>query len=335
MGVVLIVLTALLSMVAVLSGYVRSELLNTDRYVAIVGPLAKDPAVQAEVVDAVTSKVVDQVELDGLTDNVVELLRARDGRLGELLSRDRRAADALTALLSGLGPMVQNQIEQATRNAAQQVVQSPRFATLWVEANRVAHQRSLAALRDEGSALRTGEGEVRIDLGVVVAEVKQRLLHGGVALAGRIPAVDSEIVLIHSAQLAQVQQGLLLFDRVAPWVALLTLAVAIVAVLVWPNRRGGVGGVAAGAAVAMAVLAVVLAITRSWILGRVDGTDVDPAAVEAIARGVLGPLWTRIWVVFGVALVVTFGAVLSRPVGVLLEKRAAALDRVPGGTPRI
>ena len=324
-GVVLVVLTALLSLVAVLSGYVRAELLTTDRYVEIVGPLAKDPDVQAEVVDVVTAKVVEKVELEGLSEDLVELLRARDGRLGELLNRDSRAADALTALLSGLGPMVQNQVEQSTRRAAQQVVRSPRFATLWTEANRIAHQKTLSALRDEGSALRTGDGAVRIDLGVVVEEVKQRLIHSGFALASRIPVVDSEIVVINSAQLAQVQQALLLFDQLAPWVPFLVFGSAIAAVLVWPRRRHGARWVAAGVAVAMIVLAIALAVTQSWVLGRVGDTDVNPAAVEAIVGAVLGPLWTRIWVVLGVAVAITLITVLSGPVGSLLKKRAATL----------
>ena len=157
---------------------------------------------------------------------------------------------------------MQNQVAEATRRATERVVESPRFAELWTEANRVAHRATLAALRDEGSALRTDDGAVRIDVGVIVEEVKQRLIQSGFALAQRIPTVDSEIVLIESAELAQAQQALLIFDRIAPWVPWVTLALAVAAVLVAPVRRRGLLWVGAAVAAAMIILALTLIAAR-------------------------------------------------------------------------
>ena len=242
MAIVLVVCVGLLSLLSVVAGYVRGELLDTDSYVEIVAPLARNPAVQAEVVDAVTNKVVDSVNFDDLAASARELLAARDGRLAQLLNSDRRLADALNSALSGLGPLLQNQVAEATRRATERVVESPRFAELWTEANRVAQRATLAALRDEGSALRTDDGAVRIDVGVIVEEVKQRLVQSGFALAERIPTVDSEIVLIESAQLAQAQRALLIFDQIAPWVPWVTLGAG-------GSSRAGRPGTTSGTAV--------------------------------------------------------------------------------------
>lgn len=325
MSVVLIVLVGLLSLVSVVAGYVRSDLLDNDRYVEMVAPLARNPAVQAEVVDAVTNKVVDSVRLDDLTESALELLRARDGRLAQLLNSDRRLADALNSALSGVGPLLQNQLDAATRRATERVVESPRFAELWTEANRVAHRATLAALRDQGSALRTDDGAVRIDIGVVVEAVKQRLVQSGFALAERIPTVDSEIVLIESAQLAQAQRALLIFDQIAPWVPWVTLALAIAAVLVAPVRRRGVLWVAAAVAAAMIILALTLVAVRHWLLTRVTTTSVEPAAAAAILDAALDPLRSRVWVVLVVALLIVVGSVLAGPAGSRLRARIQRL----------
>ena len=74
LAVILVVLTALLSLVSVLAGYVRSDLLDTEKYVEIVAPLAREPAVQAEVVDAVTQTVIDNVRLDDLVQDAIAVL---------------------------------------------------------------------------------------------------------------------------------------------------------------------------------------------------------------------------------------------------------------------
>ena len=50
---------------------------------------------QAEVVDAVTQTVIDNVRLDDLVQDAIAVLEAGDGRLAELLRSDGRVAEAL------------------------------------------------------------------------------------------------------------------------------------------------------------------------------------------------------------------------------------------------
>jgi hypothetical protein len=323
-AVFLTVLVGLLSIVSVAAGYVRGDLLNTDRYVQIVAPLARDPAVQQEVVDAITRSVVDNVRLDDLTENAIALLRARDGRLAQLLTSDRRFADALNAALSALGPLVQNQLEEATRRAATRVVESPQFAEVWEKANRVAHERMLAALRDQGSVLRTEDGTVSIDLGVLVEDVKKRLVDSGVSIAARIPAVNADVVLLRSAELAKAQQGLLLLDSVGPWVPWITLAFAVGAVLLAPDHRRAVVAVAGAVVVSMIILAVVLLLTRGWLLERVGSTAIEPAAAGAVVDAAWDPLWIRLWITLIIAALVAVVALLLPRIGALYARLRGA-----------
>jgi hypothetical protein len=318
---VLIVLAALGSAPSLVGGYVRGDLLSTDRYVAIVGPLARDQAVQAEVVDAVTAAVLDRVRVDELTRDALEVLRARDDRLARLLAGDRRLAQALEGVVSGLGPLVENQLEAATRRAAERVVHSERFGDLWIEANRRAHAATLRALRDEGSVLRTTDGVVQVDISVIVEEVKRRLVDRGLSLAARIPTTDSQIVLIRSAELAQAQAALRIFDQTSPWLPWLTLAAAVAAVAVAPARRRALQWLGVALVIAMVACALTLVLARRALLDRVASGSIDPVAMAAVADAALAPLWSRLWLVLGLSALIAVLAWLSGPAAARLRGR--------------
>lgn len=318
---VLIVVTGLLSIPSVLGGYVRADLLTTERYVQIVGPLARDPAIQAQVVDSVTAAVVDSVRVDDLTADALEVLRARDTRLAQLLNSDRRLAQALNGLLAGLGPLLQNQFDAVTRRAAERVVQSPQFAELWTEANRRAHAATLAALRDQGSVLRTGDGEVSVDLSVIVEQVQRLLIDNGVTLAERITVTDRQLVLVRSSELARAQGVLRLFDQTAPWLPWLTLALAIAAVAVSPDRRRALLALGVAVTGAMVLIGLMLVIARGVFLTRVAATSLRPEAAAAVADAALAPLWSVVLFVFFAAVLAAAVALAAGPVGARVRHR--------------
>ena len=87
-AVVLVVLTAVLAFATVPALYLRSEVLDTDRYVATVAPLASDPAIQAEISNKVTTQITEAVDIEGITrDAMTELEQSRTPRR----RRDHRA----------------------------------------------------------------------------------------------------------------------------------------------------------------------------------------------------------------------------------------------------
>src|SRR6478672_776488 len=56
-AMILIVLGSLLAPVAIVGWYVRAEILDTDRFVAVVTPLATDTAIQDALIDRVTVEI--------------------------------------------------------------------------------------------------------------------------------------------------------------------------------------------------------------------------------------------------------------------------------------
>ena len=57
--------------------WTRNQVTNTDRYVAAVAPLARDPAIQQAIADQVTAQVLTYLDVPGVTDQLVDALAER------------------------------------------------------------------------------------------------------------------------------------------------------------------------------------------------------------------------------------------------------------------
>ena len=89
------------------------------------------------------------------------------------------------------------------------VISSPALATVWVQVNTVAHQAVVKVLSGQGGGgalSSTSNGEIVLNLGPIVAQVKQDLLAHGFSLASNIPAVSPTLALFQAKDLGKAQQ---------------------------------------------------------------------------------------------------------------------------------
>ncbi|MDQ0734483.1 hypothetical protein [Arthrobacter agilis] len=302
-ALVLVILTAVSALVAVPAMYLRAELLDTDRYVATVAPLAVEPAVQREIAAKVTEQITVAADIEATT---------RDA-LTELTRGTPRAAPVIT----GLAPAVAQQFESLVGTAVTGFVESPRFEDLWIRANRAAHQAlvNLAGGRTDGAITIDESGTVAISSREIVAEVKDRLLQQGVGIASRIPDTDAQITLFQSPELVRAAQALNALDRAAPLLVGFSILSAVGAVVVAPRgrRRRTTGSVGLAFAVAMAVLALGLTVGRGIYLTAVPPDVVSPAAAESLSDTLISPLRTSLRLVLVVGLVIALVAFLAGP----------------------
>jgi hypothetical protein len=298
---VLVVLASLLVLAAVPSLYLRAQLLDTDLYVATVAPLASDPALRAEISDRITEQIFAEIDVEGIT---------RDA-LAELTSSTPRAAETIT----GLAPVITEQTRALTHSTVSRLVASEQFEELWIEANRHAHERLVRFARGEGDgALSIQEnGAVTISTKAIVDRVRTALLEDGVAVAARIPEMDSQLTLFQSPALAEVGRILDALDRVGPLLAGSALVCAAGAVMVAPHGRRlrATRNVGAGVAAAMAVLALGLVIARTLYLDAVPPAALSPAAAAALFDALLTPLRNVVRLVFAGALLTAVVASLA------------------------
>jgi hypothetical protein len=248
--VFLLILGCGLAVLSVVAIWLRVTLLDTDRYVSTVAPIAAQPAVQKAVADKLDTAINSRVDFDSLI---------RQGL------PDR--ADVLApALERGLQSFIRTRIDDFTR--------SQRFQDLWIEANRRAHTRIVALLTGGRSGqLLLDQDTVYLDLSPAVDRVKTGLQERGLSrIAAAIPAsIDGRIELVQSEGLVQAQGGVRLLKGIAivlPLLAVLCLAGSIF--LSRPRRRG-VLHAAIGVAVAMLLLIAALALARAAYLDALGG----------------------------------------------------------------
>jgi hypothetical protein len=243
--VLLLVLGCGLAALSVIAIWLRVTLLDTDRYVKTVTPIAAQPAVQKAVADKLNAAIDSKVDFNGLIQQALP---------------DR--ADVLApALANGLQSAIKSRIDDFTA--------SPKFQELWVNANRTGHDRIVALLTGGRSKrLLLQNDTVYLDLSPAVDQVKAGLRSRGLGrLADAIPAsVNGQIPLVQSDAITKAQGGIRLLKAIAialPIIAFLCLLGSVLLTRPW---RRGLLHAALGVVVAMLLLIAALAVARSVYL---------------------------------------------------------------------
>ena len=280
--VALVVLTAISMFASVIGTWAHNTLLDTDRYVRTVTPIADDPRVTEALATELTNQIVSAVDLEALAQRVLP---------------DRA---------NGLALPISSAIEQYLRQVTFDFLQSEQFKTLWVEVNQRAHEAAVRILRDEATRLTTTDGVVTLNLlpliSRVLSTVDQRIpnfLGGPRGIPEITPGTDpataraelsaalgrdlrdgfGEVVLFRSEQLAAAQKAVAFFDRLV-WILWAVTAVLTVAAVALSYRRWRTLaqlGIAAALAAATAG-----ALTRA-VQNRVSELILDPDKRAATA----------------------------------------------------
>jgi hypothetical protein len=265
-AVLLIVLGAVFAVGGVTALWAKRMVFDTDRYVATVAPLASDPGVQDLATEKLSAAVFNNVDVDGLVDQTLTALT------------DRGVPSQITALA---GP-ISDGIRSFITNAINDLVRSEQFQQAWVEANRVAHTELVKTLTGEQAGVTLNTDSITIDLGPFIADVKERLVDRGFGLASRIPDVSVEFTVAEGVNIAGIQRLTTVLNTLGSWLPWLAIVLLVAGALVAPRRRTGAMIAAAALVVAMIVLAVILALTRSWLVGRLTDASIPVSTAQTI-----------------------------------------------------
>ena len=271
LAAVLIVLGCLMAPLAVVSGWAKSALTDTNNFVANYAPLAHDPEVQAFVADQAAEAINSNLNIDQYIAEVIDGIKA--------LGTRPRASAALDALKE---PATQG-VQTFIRNGVDDFVASEAFAQSWERALRISHTQLLATLSNDPQALiaAQSDGTIGIQLGPIVEDVKSALLARGLSTASRIPPVDRTIPIAQSDQIPTIQaayRAIIALGSWLPWVALIFLAAGV---LVARRRSVALLWAALGLALSMLLLVLGLTIGRSLLLTAVPATVV-PTSVTTL-----------------------------------------------------
>ena len=140
---ILITLACVLAPFSVLSVWASTQISNTDSYVATVEPLVHDPAVQNAIADQVTVAILDKIDVQALATDALNAIADRPN-----------VPPRVAALLPGLAVPLTNGVEGFIGKQVDNIVASQAFATVWDQANRVAHQSLVKLLEgNQGGAI--------------------------------------------------------------------------------------------------------------------------------------------------------------------------------------
>ncbi|MFF7242674.1 hypothetical protein ACFZBU_02125 [Embleya sp. NPDC008237] len=267
---VLVALACILTPVAVTAAWADDEVGDTDRFVATLGPLSSDPAVQAEGADRVAAAVVQAVDVGSLTDALRQAL-------GLDLDGSGPFSGSLQSLLRGV-------TDQATRA----FVTTDAFDLVWRDALRIAHASALRALEGKDDAtVTTSGGEVVLDLGPMVDRVRQSLVDRGFSIATNIPSTEQRFVLLHRDGLRKGQDAFRFLETAGTWLPILVVVLFVVGVCVAPRRRPVLMWAGLGTLLALLVLAIGLVVARRYYLDELPrevSRDAAAAVFDALVR---------------------------------------------------
>ncbi|WP_103379867.1 hypothetical protein [Pseudonocardia dioxanivorans] len=306
---VLLVLGLLLVPVSVFAVWTHNQLSETDRFVATVGPVLEDPAVQSAVADRVTAEIFAQVNVQGLANEAVDALAAQ-GLPAPIVDR-----------LHGLtGPLA-----DGTRNfvgsKVHELVSSPAFVAAGERALTITHQQIAAALAGQSSALVVQGGETVLDLAPFIDAAKQQLVASGFELAGKIPEIHPTIALFPASTLIRAQTLYSLLDVTATWLPWVTLALLVGGVLLARRRRRATLVVGLAVMGIMLVVAGALLAVRGIVVGSV--AEQSAAAVGSTYDIVVRFVRAALRTLFVVGLVVALAAWVTGPSNTAVRLRGA------------
>ncbi len=294
-AIAILVIAALLTPPALVGFWGRRTIVDAQRYLDTVGPLASSPVIQ----DAVATEVSDQ------------LLTAARSNLDEIIAQ----LDLPPAILA-LRPAIAGAVDSFVESSVQKIVASDQFEALWLRVNAQLQEDLLKALNgDQTGAVTVRDGVVYLDLSVVAEAVRQALVDRGLTVFANLPIpaqTGREIVLLSSSQLDAAQQVWTFTDPIARWLLPIVFLLYLAAILLAPNRRRML--LVAGLVIlaGMALLAVALNLVRSEYVQTVDGTSFG-AALQIFYDTMLRYLWGSLGALALLGLFVAFFAWLGGP----------------------
>jgi hypothetical protein len=301
--IVLVPLTCLSIVASTVTVWSHRTLLDTDRWVATVVPLLDDPRITGPLSSY-------------LADQLLSTLRFQ-----------QRVEEALPAQAAFLAAPLANSATRLIQTEMAKVLDSDAGQSAWTNANRIAHERLVAALRSDSPFTETVNGMVTLDLLSLTTAMLERmeLAAPGLiprrgasqsstsrqspderrrdlaqALGVQLPADFGQVPLFPADQLDAARRALRLYDALVIGVPIMALVLVVVTLLVARDRW---------------LVALVLSVGTmgSFVLVRM----LMPDAIGLVAAQVSGPVardvvTATLGILFDrLAAVLTLGAVLG------------------------
>ena len=286
---VLLVVGVLLTVVSILSTYVKREALDPDRFRQTSQELIANPAIQQQVAATLVDAFNNNVDVSA-----------------ELQSKLPENLQGLAGPLAGISSGLVDQL-------AGELVTRPRVQQAFVEISSVSQAAFVNVLHGDTRALETSNGNVVLDLRPLVLRLGDRF--GFVDnLASKVPQDSARITILKSDDLKTAQKVTHWLEQIANFVWILALACFVAAIWLAHGRRRqevralGIGFVAVGILVLLARF-----LAGKYVVNHLVATDGVKPAVSDAWNILTDSLAAAGWVALVFGILVAVGAWLVGP----------------------
>ena len=286
-------------MITGVTWWAHYTVMNTNGYMKIVGPIGKDPQAIQDLSQYIGGEIVSTTDLQ------------------------KRIEGALPAQVQVLSGPITAYVQDFITKSANKILSTPKAYELWLQINRVTHEKVVALLRGQTNGVYIQGDNVTLNtlplISQVLAWVDQRLPGGlsskfnppvipvtmspeqGIQQVANwsgkgLPSDFGQITLLQSDALGPAQAAVKWFDRLM-WILPLITA-ALMALTIWLSRRRGRTAIALGIGAAISIfIARVIILRGSQYLTEQLKAGTGQHIVKQVVNASLGPLTTlTIWV---------------------------------------
>jgi hypothetical protein len=285
---------------SVVAIWTRATVLNTDRYVNTMAPIARSPAVQGAVADKLSTAIIAKIDVRQLAQEVLP---------------DR--ADILA-------PAIAEGVNGAVRRQITDFVHSDRFPEIWDNANRRIHDTVVGLLTTgESGRLQLANNTVYLDLSAAVERVKDGLRQRGFdRIADAIPpTVDGRVQLLSSDGFGTARDAIHRLERLSIVLPILAILFLAAHVFFSDSRRRALLRVGIGLAVTGLLLLAAVGIARTLYLDAINEAVLPRDAAQDIFDKLIVVLREALRITVLAAVVLAVLSLLAgRPARVAIEK---------------
>jgi hypothetical protein len=305
----LVVLASILLVFAILSTWIRAQVIDTEGWTQTSVRLLENEKVREVVANDLSERLLTVVNVQNL------------------------ATEKLPHQLAPLAPILSTAAAQVVPQAIDRALAVPAVQELWGRANRVAHDQVLKLLNGGGNTLTTSGGVVSINLEALIDRLGARLGVGS-EIGAKLPSDKRRLVLLRSSQLRLAQDGVKGLRDLSFILPLLVALMYLGAIALVPGGRRKVLieiglGIIAGALVAL--------VLRRWVESYVVNSlvhneGVRPAMREVMEIATSGWRSRALWLLITGAVFI-FAGWLAGPMRWAMRLReliAEPLERHPG-----
>jgi hypothetical protein len=286
---ILVVLALLVTVFALIAGYVRYQALDTPTVRNSAEEMIADPEIREQIAATLVDELYSNVDVEA--------------RLEARLPEQQKALSGVIAgALRGLAD-----------NLAVKALDRPRVQAVWVESVERAHTRLVQVLDDDVTAVSTEGGYVVLNLQPLVIQIGEQ-----VAILGRVgaslPEDTGKIRIMRADDLETAQDLTQLFKQVAAVIVFVPFILLAIAIWLARGRRRAVLRTAALGLIGVGLLVLIARkVGGSYVVDNLVETEsVRPAAQDSwdIFTNLLAD---GAWTVIGIGIVALLGVWLAGP----------------------